>query len=80
MYENICDGLIVKKSKRTHRCDWCGEKILKGSLYIKRVYKYDGDFQSSAQHTECYSAMKEAYRTNVLNDGYDGYDFGMFKF
>jgi hypothetical protein len=72
MFEHI-DQTLVKKAQRPHRCEWCGERIQKGSSYTKRVYKFEGDFNHACQHNECFRAMcSNQWESN------EGFDFGMF--
>ena len=66
--------IVVKRAHRKHKCEWCGEEIPKGSSYQKTAGKFEGDFQSSCQHSECFRAMNSlSYRE--LEDGYMPYEY-----
>lgn len=60
----------VKAVQKNHRCDWCGEHILKGESAIYHVGTHDGDFFSGHMHPECHPACGEYCRKNPYDDGY----------
>jgi len=60
MYENIDDNGREVCCRHMYDCEWCGEPINKGEIGIVRVYKYDGDFNSSHMHPECFDALKRS--------------------
>jgi len=39
---------------KPHKCEWCGEQILKDEKHVKFVGMFESDFQSWRQHNECY--------------------------
>ena len=47
----------IKSVRKKHRCEWCNEWILVGDTARYRVLVFDGEFQASHQHPECYDAM-----------------------
>lgn len=47
----------VKRTRRTRRCDWCGELIQKGDPSFVHDGIYDGDFYRGRYHPECNSAI-----------------------
>ena len=47
----------VKRTRRTRRCDWCGELIQKGAPSVATAGNYDGDFYQGRYHPECNSAI-----------------------
>jgi hypothetical protein len=52
----------IKKSRKSHRCLWCGQEIPIGSTYWEFANKYDGDFNCDAFHPECWDACdRNAY-------------------
>lgn len=65
-YERIDDGQQVTVRKNW-RCEWCGELIPKGSLAVKRAYRWDDEFKDKRQHLECYAALERHCRLS-----YDG--------
>lgn len=40
----------VRKSRREHKCRFCGRSIEKGQPYIRQVFLEDGKFYSVAMH------------------------------
>lgn len=43
-----------RKARKVHRCVWCGEHILVGEEYAFQSAHYDGIFQQSHYHEECW--------------------------
>lgn len=41
------------KARKDHRCIWCGEKILKGNIYVAERSVFDGEMQNHHWHEEC---------------------------
>jgi methionyl-tRNA synthetase len=64
-----------RKARKTYSCEWCGEGVLPGELYNRRVYVCYGDFHSEAMHEECFKAMNEMNYVELE----DGWAFGAFK-
>ena len=58
-YESIDDDGRDVRTRKPHRCEWCGEMITKGDTAVIRTYKWDDDFNAAHQHPECYKAMVE---------------------
>lgn len=52
-------NVIVKKSRKEHKCEHCWEKIPKGSSYVRSSGIFDGEPYSVAQHHECLEAYIE---------------------
>mgnify|MGYP000860192376 CR=1 FL=1 len=55
----------VKRTRRTRRCNWCGEMIQKGDPSVAHAGNYDGDFYQGRYHPECNAAIDrwwKAYR------------------
>uniref|UniRef100_A0A6M3K8A4 PARP-type domain-containing protein n=1 Tax=viral metagenome TaxID=1070528 RepID=A0A6M3K8A4_9ZZZZ len=67
MYENIDDNGRIVKCRKKQQCEWCGIIIQKEEKAIIRVYKFEGDFNSSYQHPECYEAMRESFKQNLVD-------------
>lgn len=49
--------LKTVKTRKAHRCTWCGEQINVGASAQYRTGVWDGDFFSEYYHPECYDAM-----------------------
>ena len=62
------------KTRKPHRCVWCGEWVGVGDEAQYRSYVFEGHLNSDYLHPECYEAMKKD-----PDDLEDGFDFGMFK-
>ena len=44
----------VKSARKTHRCQWCGQKIEVGDSYNHWLWFCDGDRTTVKSHIECY--------------------------
>ena len=51
----------VCKSRKQHRCSYCGGSIAAGSMYYKIAGKCDGDFTFARGHQDCCAMWEEAY-------------------
>lgn len=60
----------IKKTRKPHRCGWCGHLITVGEVARNRVYVFDGEFQSEYDHPECYEALCDS------NFDDNGFEFG----
>lgn len=64
-------ALIRVKTRKPHRCEWCGEPIPVGS----RVPNYRGQWQNEWQnwymHEECHDAMQD--EPYISEDGFEPY-------
>ncbi len=47
--------MIYPKAKKDHRCEWCGETILKGEKHAKFSGVWESEFQNWRMHIECHS-------------------------
>ena len=69
---------IEVKAKKHHRCDFCNERIMKGSKYLNGTFKFDGQVYSWKTHKRCSEIADrlEMYKT-VEHTGYglSGDDF-----
>ena len=41
------------KARKDHQCIWCGQTILKGTVYRSERSVYDGSMQNHKWHMEC---------------------------
>ena len=51
MYENL--GMVVRKARKPHKCDWCRQVIEKGEQYEYQKYVYDGKIYDWKTHLAC---------------------------
>lgn len=58
----------IKKTRKSHRCDWCWQVIPPGSRAHYHAGTFDGDFFHARMHPECWYALSAC---NWVND--DGY-------
>lgn len=61
--------VIVGETKKSHKCEWCGQSIPENSRTIKTSGIWEGEFFSGHMHLECAAAMHAA--DWVRDDGYD---------
>jgi hypothetical protein len=54
----------VKRTRRTRRCNWCGELIQKGDPSVATSGIFEGDFYTGRYHPECNAAALRWYRVN----------------
>jgi len=54
----------VKRTRRTRRCDWCGELIQMGDPSVVTAGVYEGDFCTGRYHPECSAAITRYYTVN----------------
>lgn len=54
----------VKRTRRTRRCDWCGELIQKGDPSVATSGVFEGDFYQGRYHPECNAAALRWYRSH----------------
>ena len=68
---DFCNNRTVKKSRKAHRCENCGEMIPAGSALIHLIGHWDGDFYDFPSHLDCHEAQNNMARENDydLNDG-----------
>jgi hypothetical protein len=46
----------IKKPYKSHRCEWCHERVLTTESCYKSAGNYCGDFYSYYMHEECHTA------------------------
>lgn len=56
------------RTRKMHRCEWCGEMIAEGDVADYRAYKYEGDFNTDYMHEECTSGMRHSMLNKDLRD------------
>lgn len=57
----------IKKTKKKHRCIWCGGLIEAGQPAHVSAWIWEGDFQTGHYHPECWSALN---RSEYSEDGF----------
>jgi hypothetical protein len=58
----MTDGYVDErtvKTRKTHRCDWCGEIIPAGSTVLVIKCVADGKLYNNYFHPECEKCLKE---------------------
>lgn len=63
------------KASKDHKCDFCGEKIFKGIIYIKSTHEFDGQIYDWKTHDYC---SKLASKLNMYDDADEGVTQDMF--
>ncbi len=63
---NLRDSEITKTRKR-HRCVWCGMHIEIGQSAHSSAWIWEGEFQTGYFHPECWSALN---RSDYTEDGW----------
>jgi hypothetical protein len=48
-----------RKARKPHRCDWCSERIEKGTTYENTFQVCEGDAWRSKMHLECGEASRK---------------------
>lgn len=64
-------GYTQPVARKEYRCEWCGEKILKGEKHHKYVGMWEGDFQNWRMHSEC---KQDADLNGDMQDGFTPYE------
>jgi hypothetical protein len=61
------------KTRKDHKCEWCGEEIRKGDVcqYIEGIWEGDGVFVKYRLHPECIKPSNEYCK---WNDGFMAYE------
>jgi len=57
------------KAKKECRCNFCGDKIIVGDIYLKSTHKFDGSIYDWKTHKCC---AKLAERINLFQHAEDG--------
>ena len=47
------DSVLVRKAKKDHQCDECGETITAGSTYERVSYRFEGEFAMERRCSSC---------------------------
>jgi hypothetical protein len=58
-------------ARKEYRCEWCGEKILKGERHFKYAGIWEGDWQNWRMHGEC---KDDADMNGDMQDGFTPYE------
>lgn len=51
-----------RRSKKRRVCEWCGQRIEIGDLYIYEACLFEGDFCTSSLHPECRADAEDQMR------------------
>jgi hypothetical protein len=57
----------VNKTRKAHRCIWCGMAIEVGQAAHSSAWIYEGDFQHGHFHPECWVALS---RSDYVEEGW----------
>lgn len=49
-------NLLSVTTRKDHRCEWCGEKIIKGSKCVNYRGMFQDEWQNWYMHPECENA------------------------
>lgn len=74
---DVISSTIVKKSRKKHRCDFCGCEIEKGTSYHNSTNVFDGYMYIWKSHQECAAVGNFMYH-NGIHDG-DGVTSDWFE-
>ena len=69
MVEIISDG--VRKARKDHKCDLCGEVIPKGTTYYWQKDIYDGAFYEWHEHEKCREIARDIWDYADPDEGMD---------
>ncbi len=64
----------IKKTRKSHLCEWCDELLAPGSPAHYRAYIFDGGFGHGWMHPECWDAMARI-DVDLLEEGWMPGDF-----
>ena len=67
----------IKKTRKAHRCAFCGTTIAQGSPAIRWSGKWDGDFFSEIGHPDCVAMWTAAYAD--WGDPWDGMPYDLVE-
>lgn len=62
-------------AKKDHTCNFCGEKILKGSIYVFSTHKHEGDLYNWKTHKYCGKLASVMNMYENCDDGVTEDDF-----
>jgi hypothetical protein len=65
----------VIRTRKAHRCIWCGEDIAKGDECVVATGLFDGEFYCNRFHPECDGAALEYHLQNGYDDGFDPHSY-----
>lgn len=65
-------GDWINRTRKVHRCGWCGRKIEQGARAHYSCGKFDGDFWSQHMHPECYHATRSMSYDDLAEGWYPG--------
>lgn len=62
------------KARNRYRCIWCPEDIIKGEEHVQQAGIYEGEFQNSRYHRECFAASMKYWRESI-DDSFEPHSF-----
>ena len=74
----MCVGIIRSKemkARKVHVCDYCGENIEKGEVYIRDTCTFDADMYYWLSHKKCEAIAKFIWIFVDPDPGMDGESF-----
>lgn len=73
MYENL--GMVVRKARKPHKCDWCGQVIEKGEQYEYQKFVCDGQMYDWKAHLACSRVVSAIWDYFDPDDGMSDDEF-----
>ena len=69
------------KARKSHYCDWCGQPISAGTVYVYSAGMFEGEFSTLKYHVKCQAQVDmtlasegaSSYELNELRDIYNDY-------
>lgn len=65
---NLISSTLVKRSRKKHRCDYCGCEIEKGVQYYNDTIVFDGGIYNWKSHPECADIGSFMYQHGIYDD------------
>jgi hypothetical protein len=76
-YQEI-NSKYLAKTRKAHRCEWCGERIDIGEEAWYWFYRLEGATRSAYMHCECKAACEKAYADPGQEIALYGWEAGKF--
>lgn len=75
-YNDFHKTTAIKKTRKAHRCCWCGQAIDTSSAAVRHAGRTDGDVWSDYMHVECDMAADAVAKRYGEWDAGDNYARG----